>query len=66
MECPQCEKPMRQIAADTGLGVSLKSHYCGRCNTSFTERRAVEEFVERISSKKNFAVSQLRFRGAAS
>ncbi|GEM_PF-2777434 len=66
MECPECEKPMRQIEADTGLGISVESHYCHKCDVSLTEREALEKMVDKISSKKNFVVSQLRYKGAAS
>ena len=57
MECPSCETTMRQIEADTGLGITVESHYCRQCDISLTERDAVEKMVEKISSKKTFIVS---------
>jgi hypothetical protein len=57
---------MRQIEADTGLGIRVESHYCNKCDISLTERGVIEDMVEKISSKKTFLVSQLRYKGAAS
>jgi len=67
MECPNCQRVMRPITNDTGMGFAIQSFYCRNCDMSFTDREAVEEAVEHMKSgKRMWIASQLRFRGAAS
>lgn len=66
MECPTCNRIMAPIKADTGLWVLLDSFYCKKCDTSITDREAVEEMIDKIKPGRCLVVnSHLRASGAA-
>ena len=68
MDCPNCNIDMKPIKAETGLGIgiTLDSFYCQRCDTSVTDRESIEEMIDKIKPGHRLVVnSRFRLQGAA-
>ena len=66
MECPDCNRDMAPLKADTGLGVTLDSFYCEKCDMSVADRESVEEMIDNLKARRCLVVnSEFHAPGAA-